>query len=165
MKTPYPIQIRFRDLDPLSHVNNSVFFVYYEEARGKYFEQLSHWLEHWPSQEEDQGLSMIEAESIQTTRINTTASGAHYGVLVKQNECTYNLPMVHSDEAEVDVKVTSIGRTSIIMELEVHEISNPTRIYATGRSVLVWCNYHTGRPSPVPPAIRSAIERMEGRAF
>ena len=27
----YPVQIRFRDLDPLAHVNNTVYFTYFEE--------------------------------------------------------------------------------------------------------------------------------------
>lgn len=165
MKTPYPIQIRFRDLDPLSHVNNTVFFVYFQEAQGEYFEQLSPWLERWPSQEEDQDLSAPEVETIRTTRINTTTVGAHYGFLIKHNECTYYLPMIHTDKAEIDAKVTHIGRTSIALEFQAREIADPTRIYATARTVLVWCNYHTGRPSLVPPRLRSAIERAEGRSF
>ena len=55
----YPVQIRFRDLDPLAHVNNTVYFTYFEEARSYYFNQLHSWLEQWPSGEEQQ-----EAESI-----------------------------------------------------------------------------------------------------
>ena len=40
----YPVQIRFRDLDPLAHVNNTIYFTYFEEARGYYFDHLENWL-------------------------------------------------------------------------------------------------------------------------
>ena len=36
----YPVQIRFRDLDPLAHVNNTIYFTYFEEARSYYFDHL-----------------------------------------------------------------------------------------------------------------------------
>ncbi len=97
----YPVQIRFRDLDPLAHVNNTVYFTYFEEARSYYFDQLDTWLNEWPSREEHQ-----------------------------------------------------------IRDMNEHE-----RIYATGRSVMVWCNYLTGRPHPVPPSLRFAFEQMEARTF
>jgi acyl-CoA thioester hydrolase len=46
--TPHPparrffieIPVRFRDLDPLGHVNNSVYFTYLEEARMAYWRKL-----------------------------------------------------------------------------------------------------------------------------
>src|SRR5262249_43847688 len=41
----YPVQIRFRDLDPLAHVNNAVYFTYFEEARSYYFSDTPHGLE------------------------------------------------------------------------------------------------------------------------
>ena len=44
-----PVLIRFRDLDPLAHVNNTVYFTYFEEARFHYFDKLRQWLEQWPS--------------------------------------------------------------------------------------------------------------------
>ena len=34
------IPIRFRDLDPLNHVNNALFNTYYEEARIKFIQQV-----------------------------------------------------------------------------------------------------------------------------
>ncbi|SMO42706.1 acyl-CoA thioesterase [Fodinibius sediminis] len=34
------IPIRFRDLDPLNHVNNALFSTYYEEARIKFIQQV-----------------------------------------------------------------------------------------------------------------------------
>lgn len=160
----YPVQIRFRDLDPLAHVNNSVAFVYFEEARSYYFDQLG--LERWPSQEEDQLLqSSAEEEKLHTSRIQTTSVGAHYGSLIKENACTYHLPIIRSDKVEIGVQVVRVGWSSFVMELQVRDSNEHERIFATGRTVMVWCNYHTGRPFPVPPVLRAAFERIEVCTF
>lgn len=162
MNVWYPMQIRFRDLDPLAHVNNTVYFIYFEEARMYYFDQLH--IEHWPSDEKDQQRQSLEEET-HTTRIQTTSIGAHYGSLIKENTCTYNLPLICTDKVEIGVEVTHAGRTSFSMALQVSDSLDRQRIFATGRTVMVWCNYHTGRPSPIPPSLRAAFEQMEKRTF
>src|SRR6516164_9407428 len=55
----YPVQIRFRDLDPLAHVNNTIYFTYFEESRSFYFNHLETWLNEWPSREEHQEVEGI----------------------------------------------------------------------------------------------------------
>lgn len=157
--TWYTLQIRFRDLDPLAHVNNTVYFTYFEEARSYYFEQLKPWLKQWPSEEQDQ------EDMPHNPRIQTGPRGHRFGTLVKEITCTYNLPLVRSDLAEVGVRVSKIGRTSIVMEHQIRDRQDHKRIFATGRSTLVWCNYHTGRPHPVPPSLRYAFAQMEGHQF
>ncbi|HZR39835.1 MAG TPA: thioesterase family protein [Ktedonobacteraceae bacterium] len=164
MNVWYPLQIRFRDLDPLAHVNNSVYFIYFEEARSYYFNQLGPWLKQWPSEQVHQQLEGDEAES-PNPRIQTGPRGHHYGTLVKESTCTYELPLVRSDLAEVGVEVVKVGRSSIIMQYRIRDIEDHERVFATGRSVLVWCNFYTGRSHPLPPSLRYAFEQMEGRAF
>lgn len=161
----YPLQIRFRDLDPLAHVNNTVYFTYFEEARSHYFDQLETWLKEWPSRAEHQEVESIVSHPPHNPRIQTRPNGSHYGLLVKEISCTYELPLIRSDRAEVGVRVARVGRTSFIMEHEIHDINDHERIFATGKSVMVWCNYQNGRPHPVPPSLRFAFEQMEGRAL
>lgn len=156
----YPVQIRFRDLDPLAHVNNTVYFTYFEEARSHYLNELNRWLDQWPSEEEHQ-----QQEEQHNPRIQTGPRGHRYGMLVKEITCTYEIPMVRGDNVEVGVRVTRIGRTSYVMEHLIRDRVEHERVFATGRSVMVWCDYHTGRPYPLPPSLRFAIEQMEGRTF
>jgi acyl-CoA thioester hydrolase len=155
----FPLQIRFRDLDPLAHVNNTVYLTYFEEARSFYFAQLEPWLQQWPSAEHHQ------EEAAQNPRIQSASHGQRYGMLVKENTCTYNLPLLRTDLAEVGVRVSHIGRTSFVMELQIRDRKEHETIFATGRTVMVWCNYHTGRPHPVPPSLRQAFSQMEGRTL
>lgn len=156
----YPVQIRFRDLDPLAHVNNTVYFIYFEEARSHYLAQMKPWREEWPSEEERQ-----QQEVQDNPRIQTGPRGHHYGMLVKEISCTYQLPLVRMDRSEVGVRVVKVGHTSYVMEHCIRATSEHERIFATGRSVMVWCDYHTGRPYPIPAALRHAFEEMEGREF
>ena len=159
----YPVQIRFRDLDPLAHVNNTVYFIYFEEARSHYFNLLRPWLDQWPSGEEHQ--HEVEQDQVSHNPRIQTGSHGHYGMLVKEITCTFMLPLVRSDHAEVGVRVSKVGRTSFIMDHEIRDLNEHERIFATGRTVMVWCNYLNGRPHPVPPTLRSAFEQMERKAF
>lgn len=143
-------------------VNKAVYFVYFEEARSYYFEQLG--LDSWPSREEDQLIHSSE-EGTHTSRIRTTAIGAHYGSLIKENECIYNLPLIRSDKAEIGIQVAHVGHTSFVMELQICDAREHERIFARGKTVMVWCSYYTGRPYPIPPVLRSAFERKEQRTF
>ncbi len=159
----YPLQIRFRDLDPLAHVNNTVYFTYFEEARSHYFDQLAPWLPQWPSGEEHQ--HQEKDDELQNPRIQTGPRGYHYGLLVKEISCTFKIPLIRADRAEVGVRVVHVGRTSFIMEHQIRDTRDHERIFVTGRSIMVWCNYHTGRPYPVPPSLRFAFEQIEERKF
>lgn len=166
----YPVQIRFRDLDPLAHVNNTVYFVYFEEARSYYFKHLDPWLTSWPSAVEHQvtveGDELVSKEDVSPNpRIQTTTHGSHYGWLVKETACTYVLPLVRSDHVEVGVRVVKVGRTSMVMEHQIADTQNHEHIFATGRSVMVWCDYHTGRPHPVPSSLRYAFGQLEQHDF
>ncbi|HEX4206701.1 MAG TPA: thioesterase family protein [Ktedonobacteraceae bacterium] len=166
----YPLQIRFRDLDPLAHVNNSVYVIYFEEARSHYFDQLAPWLDQWPSAHEHQQHTEEEVAKLSSgdspnPRIQTGPRGQHYGVLVKEVTCTYELPLVRADQTEVGIRVVKVGRTSFVMEHQIRDCQDHARVFANGRSVMVWCNYHTGRPQPVPPSLRAAFEKMEQRDF
>ncbi len=162
MNVWYPLQIRFRDLDPLAHVNNSVYFIYFEEARSHYFDQLQPWLKQWPSEQEHQ---VIEDEESPNPRIQTGPRGHHYGLLVKEITCTYELPLIRSDQAEVGVQVSRVGRSSFVMEHLIRDVHDHERVFARGRSVMVWSNYYTGKSHPVPPSLRYAFEQMEGQSF
>jgi acyl-CoA thioester hydrolase len=51
------------------------------------------------------------------------------------------------------------------MEHQIRDMNEHERLFATGKSALVWCNYLTGRPHPVPPSLRFAFEQMEGKGF
>ncbi len=74
----YAVQIRFRDLDPLAHVNNTVYFTYFEEARSYYFSHLETWLKEWPSREEHQEVESIVSHPPHNPRIYVAFGAFRY---------------------------------------------------------------------------------------
>ena len=148
----YPVQIRFRDLDPLAHVNNTVYFTYFEEARSFYFDHLETWLNEWPSREEHQEVESIVSHPPRNPRIQTLPGGRHYGILIKEMTCTYMLPLVRSDEVEIGVQVEHVGRTSFSMNHQIRDIAEHERVFATvGVTHAVM----------LEPALRVAVEQPE----
>ena len=43
----YPLQIRFNDIDSLGHVNNSVYFTFYDLGKSRYFEAVKNTSIDW----------------------------------------------------------------------------------------------------------------------
>ncbi|KHG64529.1 esterase [Thermus sp. 2.9] len=80
------VDVRFRDLDPLGHVNNAVFLSYMELARIRYFQKISpDWLEE-----------------------------GHF--VVARMEVDYLKPIFLEDEVLVGVRAVGMGRSSLRME-------------------------------------------------
>lgn len=81
-----PMQVRFRDLDALGHVNNAVFLTYFEVARAAYLGRLERdWVEK-----------------------------GHF-ILVRA-EVDFLRPILLEDPVEVGVRVVRLGRSSFDME-------------------------------------------------
>ncbi|WP_018111564.1 acyl-CoA thioesterase [Thermus igniterrae] len=81
-----PVEVRFRDLDALGHVNNAVYLSYFEVARVAYFAHLERdWL----------------------------AKG-HF--ILARAEVDFLRPVHLGDRVEVGVRVVRLGRSSFDME-------------------------------------------------
>jgi len=81
-----PIEVRFRDLDALGHVNNAVYLTYLEVARVAYFSRLQRdWLEK-----------------------------GHF--ILARAEVDFLRPILLGDPVEVGVRVARLGRSSFHME-------------------------------------------------
>ena len=83
------VDVRFRDLDTMGHVNNAVYATYLEEARVAYFDAVLDAALH----EVDTVLANIELE--------------------------FRRPIELGDEVTVAVRIPELGESSIPMEYEV----------------------------------------------
>jgi len=84
-----PVPVRFRDLDPLGHVNNAVHASYIEEARVAYFKQLLD----------------VDLDTV--------------GTVVASLSVDYRQPIELGDELVVEITVPAIGTTSLTTEYEL----------------------------------------------
>jgi acyl-CoA thioester hydrolase len=127
------VQVRFRDLDPMNHVNNAAYFTYFEIARIAYYGELT-------GSTDPRDLDMILAEAT----------------------CSYRSPAAYGERLDVWVRTASLGRSSSVFEYRIVE-QTTGRLVAIGRTVQVMYDYAAGRPTPMPPELRGRFEAFEGR--
>src|SRR5690606_2236632 len=119
-----PIELRWRDLDAFNHVNNSNFMTYLEEARIRWFQSLG---EPWMT---DAVMPLLAA--------------------VQMN---YRVPIPYPARVVVELSGDRVGNSSVTLG---HRIASEdgTVLYADGHVVMVWIDRASGRPTPLPDAVR-----------
>ena len=99
MSDPVPvklaIQIRWRDLDTLGHVNNAVYFTYFELARLAYIQAL------------------LGAD---TTIDPRTLLPADFQFILAEVTCHYRSPATLGDQLAAAIWVGQVGRKSFVFE-------------------------------------------------
>jgi acyl-CoA thioester hydrolase len=126
------INVRFRDIDALGHVNNAVYFTYMEQARVDYLQQL--------------GL------------YKRTQSDP--GIIIAEATCQYKAPIRMNAVVVVKVRVSQIGNSSFTMDYQLEDQAGG-QIMALGRTVNVAYDYVAGRSTPLLPEWRRALEEFE----
>ncbi len=124
------IEVRFRDCDPLGHVNNAVYLTYLEQTR------LFHWRTLW-------GFGLAASASVP-------------GVIMARAEIDFKKPVTYGDTLDVTITVAAIGRTSFTYDYEVLNMSG--ELVASARTVQVMYDYTAGRPTPIPDDIRAKLQ-------
>lgn len=117
-----PIQIRFSDIDGYMHVNNGVYFSYYEHARAAYLNKVCDW-------------------DIMKT-----------GTVVANINIDYRVPVHVLDSLEVYVKCTHLGNTSFVLEQVLMGITEngAAKIFSRASVTMVSVDMQTMKPVPVP---------------
>ena len=130
-----PIEVRFRDMDSMGHVNNAVFFTYFENARIAYWRAV-------PAIRSRQALDYILARA----------------------ECDFRSPTTVEDALTCHIRVSSFGRSSFTFEYLLRD-ERSGRVVAEGRTVQALYDYALGKTKPLDAALRGAIEEFEGRTI
>ncbi len=81
------IDVIFRDIDALGHVNNAVYFTYMETARTRFFMESLH---------------LRDAKDLP--------------FILARTSCSYKQPARFGDHLQIDVQVTRIGRKSFNLD-------------------------------------------------
>lgn len=84
------IQVRFKDIDQMGHVNNSVYFTYAEQARMYFFDQTMPYL-NWREK----------------------------AFIVAKMEANYHLPVLLHDKVEIKTTLEPLGNKSVTLNHEL----------------------------------------------
>jgi acyl-CoA thioester hydrolase len=138
------LQVRFRDCDPMGHVNNAVYFTYLEQTR------LAHWQTSW-------GFAPRPAQSRLRSSESWTSTEPPdlLGVIIAHAECDYRRAARFGEMLEVRMRVATIGRTSFTYDYEIVDAQG--QIVATARTVQVMYDYAEEKPVPIPDNIRALL--------
>lgn len=127
----YPVEVRFRDLDALGHVNNAVYLTYLESAR------IGYWF-----------------------RVTGGSRLQDLDMILARVEVDYRSPASLGETLQVAVRCVSIRRSSFVMAFEVRE-RREGRLVAEARKVLVHYDYAAGKSRPVPPELRRLLRAQD----
>ncbi|WP_256402670.1 acyl-CoA thioesterase [Halorubrum salinum] len=127
------IEVRFRDIDALGHVNNAVYATYIEQARTAYFRDVL-----------DADLSQA------STVLASTSFDFRQSV-----ELTDETVTVLSD-------VDEIGRSSVSMSYEIRVGGDDGDLAAEAEATIVSLDPETREPTPVPEPMRSKLTAYHG---
>jgi acyl-CoA thioester hydrolase len=126
------IEIRWRDLDALGHVNNAVYFTYLEIARGRYMEQ-----------------------AFQTWTIHDV------NFVVASIRCDFLSQVARRGAIEVGIRIPSVGKTSFDFEYDVRTEAEG-RAVARAYSTQVLFDFGRGEKIPITSAWLDRVAAVEG---
>ncbi len=125
--------VAWGEMDSLQHVNNIIYFRYFESARMAYFNRLDLW-------------SYMKETGI--------------GPLLASTECRFRIPLTYPDTVSVGARVTKTEEDRFLMNYVVvsHEHE---KIAAEGEGLIVAYDYREKKKTLLPQEIRVRIELLE----
>lgn len=121
------ISVRWRDLDAFNHVNNATYLTYLEEARLQ-------WLRHVPT-------------ALPTDRA---------APVLAASQLNYRRPINWPAQLDVQLSCERLGNSSITLAHRIVDADEPARLYCDGSVTMVWIDPSSGKPVPLPEALRAA---------
>lgn len=129
------ILTRFRDLDPMGHVNSSVYFSFFEVGRTNYFEK-----------------SGVSARRVR----------GKWGIPIVSQTCSYRQQVFHPSELDLGVRCAELRPKTVHLEYGLFLAGTDT-LMASGESVSVWADLEIPASVLLPEEIREALTEYEAR--
>ncbi len=126
-----PITTRWHDNDIYGHVNNVVYYSYFDSAVNAYLIERG-------------GLDIHDGEVV--------------GFVVSSS-CDYFASIAFPDLLEVGLRVGKLGNSSVQYELAIFK-AGEAQACAAGRFVHVFVDRASNRPTPIPAGLRQALEAL-----
>ena len=127
------IPIAWGEMDSFQHVNNIIYFRYFESARIRYSETIG---------------------------LHAMKDGTGIGPILGSTSCRYKLPLTYPDTVSVGAKITSLEEDRFSMHYVVVSHRHQ-RVAAEGDGVVVMYDYREGKKTAVPEEIRKRIRDLE----
>ncbi len=136
----YPVVVEqavaWGDMDAYQHVNNVVYFRYFENSRLEYFRRLD-----WLAMQNDTGV----------------------GPILASTHARFRKPLTYPDEILIGARISEVGQDRLTME---HRIISRRlgAVTSEGEGIIVTFDYACGAKAPVPDVLRQRIMALEATA-
>ncbi|MBI5526283.1 MAG: acyl-CoA thioesterase [Deltaproteobacteria bacterium] len=128
-----PLEVRWRDVDAMGHVNNAVFLTYFEVGRVGYFREVFG---------------------------KPGSLGSDFPFIIARASCDFLAPAKFGETIDIHVRISRIGGKSFEFEY-LMTAQNDGRVVATGSTVQACYDYASGRTIEVPAGFKDAVFRYE----
>ncbi|MFV0417783.1 MAG: acyl-CoA thioesterase [Dysgonomonas sp.] len=135
-KTSLPIQIRFGDIDAMGHINNNIYFSYFDLGKTAYFEKIRPTAISWTD-----GL-----------------------IVVAHIEVDFFSPIYYKENIVVDTKIIRLGEKSGTFMQQIRNVKSD-EIKCRCTSVFVAYDANTQASMPIPDSWKDVISIYEGLTF
>lgn len=128
------IQVRFKDIDKMGHVNNANHFTYFELARVNYFNEVVGEVIDWSEQ----------------------------GIILAHLEIDYKRPILLNDEVFVYSRISKFGTKSFEVDYKIVVMVNGNEdVAAVGKSTQVCFDYTKSETMNVPELWKQKVIAYE----
>ena len=115
------ISVRFRDIDSMGHVNNAVFFTYFEEGRKDFLRLL---------------FNIIKPEE--------------YNFILAHISCDFLKPIKINYPISLQLWVGETGQKKFDLEYRIVNRDDESIVYAKGQSIQIFFDYKNNSTIPIP---------------
>lgn len=127
----HKLEVRFRDCDPMGHVNNAVYLTYLEQAR------FAHWRALWKYRQEGWDRRVP-------------------GVILARAEVDYRGQAREGDVLDIRLTIAKLGRTSFHYEYGI--VDQAGQLILEAKTVQVLYDYAAKTPVEIPDDIRQMLK-------
>ena len=135
LEEDYPIilfqDVIWGDMDAFEHINNTVYFRYFEDARLEFFNRFG---------------------------VNEYKAKHKIGPILAATNCNFKLPLTYPDRIHIGARYKTLPPKKINMEYVVYS-EKLNGIAAEGEGLLVFYDYEQGRSCEIPSEILDCLER------
>lgn len=125
--------VAWGEMDAFQHVNNTVYFKYFESVRMAYFKE---------------------------TGVNAHMEAHNIGPILASTQCRFKAPLTYPDTISIGTFISDLGedRLTMIYLVKSHKSG---RVVAEGEGLIVFYDYNLNQKHPIPSKPLELIKKLE----
>jgi len=129
-----PMPVHWGEMDAYGHVNNTVFFRYFETARIAFLDRCGF-------------LAAYDSDQI--------------GAILHSTDCRFRLPLFYPDDVLVGARTVDVSDDRFTMGYRIVSLAQDG-VAADGTGIVVAYDYRMNQKVPLPAAVRAGVLALRG---